>query len=53
VRAVHPKVTAATVAAAVSILLTGLLSRLGVDLSDAEQGAVATVLVFAAGYAKA
>lgn len=50
---VNPKVGAAAVAAAVTTLLVAVLSRVGVELSDAEQGAVTTLLVFAAGYLKA
>jgi hypothetical protein len=49
---VNPKVTAATAAAALSILAVGALHRVGVELSDTEQGALATVFVFAAGYVK-
>ena len=49
---VDPKVTAATLGAAVAVLFVGFLSRVGVELSDAEQGAVTTVLVFLGGYFK-
>lgn len=50
---VHPKVTAATLAAAVTTVICAVLSRVGIDLTPAEQGAVTTLLAFAAGYLKA
>lgn len=49
---VHPKVGAAAVAAAVTTLLVAVLHRVGVELSDAEQGALTTLFVAAAGYVK-
>lgn len=52
-QSVHPKVTAATLAAAVTTIIVAVLSRVGVDLTPAEQGAVTTLLAFAAGYVKA
>lgn len=44
------KVTAATAAAAITTILVLILSRLGVELTALEQGAVTTLLTFAAGY---
>lgn len=49
---VHPKVAASALAAAVTTIIVAVLSRAGVDLTPAEQGAVITLLAFAAGYVK-
>jgi hypothetical protein len=50
---VHKKVAASTVAAAVTTIIVAVLSRVGVDLTAVEQGAVTTLLAFLAGYVKA
>ena len=47
---VNPKVTAAVLAAAVTTILAWLLTLVGVELPNQVQGAVTSVLVFAAGY---
>lgn len=49
---VHKKVQAATLAAAVTTVIVAILSRVGVELTDVEQGALTMLLVFAAGYVK-
>lgn len=49
----HPKVQAATVAAAVTTIVVGVLHRFHVELTPAEQGAITTILVAAAGWFKA
>ena len=46
------KVTAATLGAAVTTLIVGVLHRLGVDLTAVEQGALTTLVVFGAGYVR-
>lgn len=46
---VNPKVTAATVTAAITTLVVGVFD---LDLSAEEQGALTTLLVFAAGFLK-
>jgi hypothetical protein len=46
---VNPKVTAATLAAAITTLAVGVFN---LDLSAEEQGALTTILVFAAGFLK-
>lgn len=48
---ISPKVTAATVAAAVTtIAVWGIESTFGVDIPSLVEGAMTTVLVFASGY---
>ena len=49
---VSSKVWAATIAAAVSTIIVAGLRGMGVDVSVEVQGAVTTILVFAAGYLK-
>lgn len=49
---VNPKVFAATTAAALTTLVSFGASSLGVELPAEVQGAVTTVLVFAAGFLK-
>lgn len=49
-RSVSPKVTAAAVAAAIVTCLVWVASAAGVDVPLEVQGAVTTILVFAAGY---
>lgn len=51
-RRVNPKVTSATVGAAVVVLLTAALSELGVTVSPEVSAAAATLIAFAAGYLK-
>lgn len=50
---VSRKVTAATIAAAVTTLIAFAATGLGVELPAEVQGAVTTILVFAAGYLRA
>jgi len=50
---VEPKVTAAGVAGAVTVLLVFGLSSLGVDLPPEVASALTTLIAFAAGYLKA
>lgn len=47
---ISPKVTAATAASALALLICVALGLLGVDLPPAAYAAVTTVCVFAAGY---
>lgn len=47
---VNPKVTAAVLAAAVTTIISWLLKFAGIELPNEVQGAVTTILVFAAGY---
>jgi len=49
---VSPKVVAATIAAAVVTILVWIATSAGLDVPVAVQGAVTTILVFAAGYLK-
>jgi uncharacterized membrane protein YhhN len=49
---VSPKVVAATIAAAVVTILVWVATSAGLDVPVAVQGAVTTILVFAAGYLK-
>ena len=49
---VSPKVTAATAAAAVSQIVVYVVEQFGPDLPTLVEGAVATLMVFAAGYLK-
>lgn len=43
----------ATLAAAITTVIAAVLSRVGVDLTIVEQGAITTLLAFIAGYLKA
>ena len=47
---VNPKVTAAVLAAAVTTIIAWLLKTAGLELPNEVQGAITTILVFAAGY---
>jgi hypothetical protein len=49
---INPKVTSATVGAAVVTLITALLAELGVTVSAEIAAAAATLIAFAAGYLK-
>jgi len=49
-RSVSPKVTAAAVVAAIVTCLVWVASAAGIDVPLEVQGAVTTILVFAAGY---
>jgi hypothetical protein len=49
---IHAKVTAATAAAAASQILVYVVEQFGPDLPAAVEGALATLMVFAAGYLK-
>lgn len=49
---INPKVTSATVGAAVVVLLTAALSEFGVTVSPEVSAAAATLIAFAAGYLK-
>lgn len=48
----HPKVNAAGLAGAVSVLIVAVLSEVGVDLGPEVASALTTVLAFGAGYLK-
>jgi hypothetical protein len=48
---ISPKVTAATLAAAIVTLVVWLASLAGVDIPEVAQGAIVTILVALAGYA--
>ncbi len=47
---ISPKVTAATLAAAIVTLVVWLASLAGVDIPEVAQGAIVTILVALAGY---
>lgn len=47
---INPKVTAAASAAAVTTLIAWIASLLGLSVPAEVQGAITTILVFAAGY---
>lgn len=47
---VNPKVTAATIAGAVTIILVWVVGQLGVNVPPEVASAVTTILAFAAGY---
>jgi hypothetical protein len=47
---ISPKVTAATLAAAIVTLVVWLASLAGVDIPEVAQGAIVTILVAIAGY---
>ncbi len=49
---INPKVTSATVGAAVVTLATALLGEFGVTVSPEVAAAAATLIAFAAGYLK-
>jgi hypothetical protein len=48
---INPKVTAATVAGALTTIIVWLLTFAGIDMPVVVQGAITSILVFAAGYA--
>jgi hypothetical protein len=50
---VHPKVIAGGIAGAATILIVGILDRVGVSVSVVEAQALTVLLSAAAGYAKA
>ena len=47
---INPKVTAAVLAAAVTTIIAWLLTLAGITLPNEVQGAITSILVFAAGY---
>ena len=47
---VSPKVTAATLAAAIVTLVVWIAGMFGVDIPEVAQGAIITILVALAGY---
>lgn len=49
---VSPKVVAATLAAAIVTIIVWIASAAGVSVPSEVQGAITTILVFAAGYFK-
>lgn len=48
----HKKVQAATVAAALTTIVVGVLHRCHIELTPAEQGAITTLIVAGAGWLK-